>query len=120
MRRADWLLALGVAFLALMLALFWLLPRGEADCAVLTVNGRCEARLPLSEAGEFTWRDGESFLTVRVADGRARILASSCPDQTCVHMGAISRGGETAVCLPNRAVLSLTLENQSEMDAVLQ
>lgn len=120
MRRADGLLALGVTLLALTLALFWLSPRREADCAVLTVNGRCEARLPLSEAGEFTWRDGDSFLTVRVEDGSARILASSCPDQTCVHRGAISRGGETAVCLPNRAVLSLTLENQSETDAILQ
>ncbi len=120
MRRADYLLALGVALLALVLAAARLLPRGRVDCAVLTVDGRCEATLPLSEAGEFTWRNGDSFLTVRVEDGRARILVSSCPDQTCVRMGAISRGGETAVCLPNRAVLSLTLENQSETDAVLQ
>ena len=120
MRRADYLLALGVALLALVLAAARLLPRGRVDCAVLTVDGRCEATLPLSEAGEFSWRNGDSFLTVRVEDGRARILVSSCPDQTCVRMGAISRGGETAVCLPNRAVIYLTLENQSETDAVLQ
>ena len=120
MRRADYLLALGVTLVALGLAAFGLLPRGRVDCAILTVDGRREATLPLSEAGEFTWRDGDSFLTVRVKDGRARILASSCPDQTCVRMGAISKGGETAVCLPNHAVLSLTLENQSETDAILQ
>ena len=34
MRRADYLLALGVALLALVLAAARLLPRGRVDCAV--------------------------------------------------------------------------------------
>ena len=119
MRRADYLLAGGIVLLALALWALELLPAKAADCAILTVNGRCVSRLPLNEAAEFTWRDGESYLTVRVADGRACIAASSCPDQTCVRRGAISRGGETSVCLPNRAALSLTLENTSETDAIL-
>ena len=120
MRRADYCLAGGVIALALLLAGLRLLPRAEADCVRLTVDGREVARLPLDRADEYTWRQDGAFVTVRVEAGRARVTASSCPDQTCVHMGAVSKQGGSVVCLPNRAVLSLTLENQSETDAVLQ
>lgn len=120
MKRADWLLALGVALLALLIALFPLRPRAQAAFACLSVDGVQVARLPLGQEGEFTWACGEEFVTLRVEGEGARIAASSCPDQTCVRLDLLTRGGETAVCLPNRAVLSLEAENQIETDAILQ
>lgn len=119
MRRADWLLALGVTLFALLWALIPLRPRKAASCCCLQVAGETVARLPLDRADEFTWSQDGAFVTVRVEAGRARIAASSCPDQTCVHLGAISREGETVVCLPNRAVLTLETEEKMETDAIL-
>lgn len=40
-------------------------------------------------------------------DGRARVLASSCPDQTCVQSGEAKGAGRAIICLPNRAAVEL-------------
>lgn len=38
----------------------------------------------------------------------AAIVQSSCPDQTCVHTGKITRAGETTICLPERVSVTIT------------
>ncbi|MEW6552760.1 MAG: NusG domain II-containing protein [Actinomycetota bacterium] len=48
---------------------------------------------------------GESYL--EVADGRARMVDSACPDKLCVKTGWISSPGESIVCLPNRVVIEV-------------
>ena len=32
---------------------------------------------------------------------------STCPTQDCVHTGAISRGGQSIICLPARIIVRL-------------
>lgn len=44
-------------------------------------------------------RDG-LFLTMTVADGRVCVSDSNCPDHLCRHAGWLSRGGQSAVCVP--------------------
>ena len=47
--------------------------------------------------------------TLRVAFGpeSAQVTVSDCPTQDCVHMGEITRGGQSIVCLPARIVVQL-------------
>ena len=35
------------------------------------------------------------------------MTASDCPTQDCVHTGAITRSGQSIVCLPGRIVIQL-------------
>lgn len=35
------------------------------------------------------------------------MTVSDCPTQDCVHMGEITRGGQSIVCLPARIVVQL-------------
>ena len=35
------------------------------------------------------------------------MTSSDCPTQDCVHTGAITRGGQSIVCLPARIVIQL-------------
>ena len=51
--------------------------------------------------------NGMELTCVFSQDGAA-ITASSCPDQTCVRTGTLTRAGEAAICLPARTVLRLT------------
>lgn len=44
----------------------------------------------------------------------AAIVASDCPDQTCVRTGHLARAGESAICLPNRVVVRLTRPSGSD------
>ncbi len=39
-------------------------------------------------------------LTITIENGRVRVTESGCPDRVCVHTGWLSRGGQSAVCVP--------------------
>ena len=41
-------------------------------------------------------------------DGGLRVSEADCPTQDCVHTGAISRSGQSIVCLPARIIIQLT------------
>lgn len=42
---------------------------------------------------------------VRIADGKARIAESACPNKTCVAAAPISKKGEWNACLPNKVII---------------
>lgn len=44
---------------------------------------------------------------VEIHHGRARISASPCVNQYCVHQGWLSHQGEASLCLPNRVSIQL-------------
>ena len=50
---------------------------------------------------------GGYTLTVAVENGAVRVSESDCPNQDCVHSGAISRAGQSIVCLPARVAVTL-------------
>lgn len=57
-------------------------------------------------------------LTVETTDGSGvRVMSSDCPTQDCVHTGAISKGGQSIVCLPGRMVIRL-VGGAADPDAV--
>ena len=39
--------------------------------------------------------------------GAVSVTQSDCPGQDCVHSGAVSRAGQSIVCLPARIVVEL-------------
>lgn len=56
--------------------------------------------------------------TLVIRDGMADMTEASCPDKLCVHQRAISRTGETIVCLPNRVVAEVKGSRPRGLDAV--
>ena len=69
------------------------------------VDGEVVGVYPLSRNGEFSLCDGSNVLEIK--DGKAFMKSADCPDKTCVHSRAISKVGETVVCLPNRVTVSV-------------
>ena len=119
MRKNDWLLLL--ALLAVGGALFLLLrpSGGGAQVACVYHADECVATLPLSAPDTFVWQEGEADVRIEVSGGAARVAASSCPDGLCVRRGALSRAGESAVCLPNRVSVVIQGAQQPALDAVV-
>ena len=64
------------------------------------------ARL-LDYSGQHVYTGGGYTLTVDAADGRVDVTQSDCPTQDCKHSGAITRSGQSIVCLPARIVITL-------------
>lgn len=116
LRRADIVLAaavLGAA--ALSAALLWQLPPAGRTVTVQQ-NGQTVAVLPLDTDTDYivTGADGTSN-TVRIRGGRVSVCAASCPDGLCVRHRAVSRAGESIICLPNRVVV--TVDGTADVDA---
>ena len=44
-------------------------------------------------------------------DGKASMAKADCPDKICVNHAAISKKGETIVCLPHKVVVEVVDEN---------
>ncbi len=63
--------------------------------------------------------DGSVTNTLVIQDGKADMTQADCPDKLCVHQRAISKAGETIVCLPNKVVAEVIGDSgEPEFDAI--
>ncbi|MBD9196721.1 MAG: NusG domain II-containing protein [Clostridiales bacterium] len=78
--------------------------------AVVTADGEELDRFAPADlaADPRTYTHNGYTLTVTAEDGGLRVSEADCPTQDCVHTGAISRSGQSIVCLPARIIIQLT------------
>ena len=81
-------------------------PCGELTISV-AIDGETVERCALSTYEGGTYKSRGYTLTVAVQNGAVRVSESDCPNQDCVHSGAISRAGQSIVCLPARVAVTL-------------
>lgn len=118
--RRDALVALAVALLAAVTALLFYLPRTQSDqlTLVITVGGQEQSRTPVTQLPDGPVRiEGRGGYTLTLSpsyndlpfspEWSVRVSDSDCPGQDCVHTGAISRAGQSIVCLPAQVVVYL-------------
>lgn len=56
--------------------------------------------------------------TLQIENGKAKMIEANCPDKLCIHQNAISKQGETIVCLPNRIVVEIKGNETSDLDSI--
>ena len=118
--RRDALVALAVALLAAVTALLFYLPRTQSDqlTLVITVGGQEQSRTPVTQLPDGPIRiEGRGGYTLTLSpsysdlpfspEWSVRVSDSDCPGQDCIHTGAISRAGQSIVCLPAQVVVYL-------------
>ena len=45
---------------------------------------------------------------------------ASCPDQLCVDQNEISYDKESIICLPNKVVVTVTSDIESDLDGIVR
>lgn len=75
--------------------------------ARFTVNGEIIKEFDLNENCVENFSSHGVDITIEIKDKSARVVHSDCPDKICVNTGYISNITQTAVCLPNKAVLEI-------------
>lgn len=55
---------------------------------------------------------------VSIKNGKVKMISASCANQVCVKHSAISKSGETIICLPNKVIVSITGRGESSYDSV--
>lgn len=119
MKRRD--VSLIVSVLAAALILFGLralLFSEDGAYIQVQVDGEETARYPLAEDAVVEITGEGSFRNVLIiADGMADMTEADCPDKLCVKQAAISKNGQSIICLPHRVVVSVVGGEQPETDA---
>lgn len=112
---------LGILFLVLLVfCLVFYFFRGQMGAQVkVTVDGVLYGTYPLEKEQEIAIeKDGVVTNRLVIRDGVADMIEADCPDKLCVHQKAISKTGETIVCLPNKVVAEIIGSEESELDSV--
>ena len=118
-RRDLVLLAVFLVIGLILLAWWQFRPVAAGGIAEVAVDGEVVAELPLAEDAEMViegYDGGENTLVIR--DGEADITSASCPDGVCVRHRAVSRDGESIICLPNRVGVTIRGGEEGDVDGV--
>ncbi|MCQ2547199.1 MAG: NusG domain II-containing protein [Clostridia bacterium] len=108
-KKADIILA--VVLIVLGLAASYLISFGDELGSELKISSQGSLFGTYSLLEDQTIKvktDDGHFNRVQIRDGQVSVDAADCTGQDCVHSHAISKGGETIVCLPNKLVLEIT------------
>ncbi len=123
LKKGDGIVLLAVIAAALLL---WLLhsviyPAATDGVVEITANGTHYGTFPLDTSRTFTVETANGGKnTIHIENGQAWVTGASCPDRLCERQGAVSRRGETVVCLPNGLVLTVRDGKQGDVDFIVR
>ena len=115
MKKIDKMLAAGLLLAAVLLGIFLFAGKEEGTRAVVTIDGTEYGSYALDKEQTIDLGTGNHL---EIRGGEIRMTEADCPDQICVHQKAISRNGESIICLPNKIVLKIVDGEEAELDAV--
>ena len=116
MKKNDFLLIFIVLVVALS-AYGLQLMKGTDDSAsvVVSVDGEQYGTYALNEDQVIEINDTN---TLTISGGSADMTDADCPDKLCVHQKAISKTGESIICLPNKIIVTIEDGEEAAVDAV--
>ena len=92
----------------------------EGAYALITLDAKEYARLPLNEDTVLCIDSDKGTNKVVVSDKEVYVESADCPDQICVDHAHIRYNDETIVCLPHRLIITIISEEGSDTDAISQ
>ena len=118
MKKRDIILILVLFFLAGVSYFLIAISSHTGNRVIVTVDKKVVIDEPLSENQELTvpLTNGEN--TIVIKDGQVTMKEADCPDQICVRHKAISKSGESIVCLPHKVVVEISSEEEQDVDIV--
>ncbi len=96
--------------LALIIYIIFKLNLKEGNIVKVVVDNEAKYCYNINNETEVVIKDGENSNTLVINDGTAFISDANCPDKICVAHRAISKTGETIVCLPHKLIVEITEE----------
>ncbi len=116
MKKNDFLLIISIIFISCIVSVYWFLKETDEDArVVVTVDGEVYGSYLLNEDREIDIC-GTNRLSIK--DGRADMIDADCKDKLCVHQKAISRDGESIICLPNKIIVTIEDDDTKGIDAI--
>lgn len=119
--KGDFLVAVIILCLAGIILFFIFFPQTEKKYCIIRQNNVIIKQVELEENFRETITvSGEYHNVLEIENGRVRMKRSDCPNHDCVSSGWISQSGQAIFCLPNRVSVTITSEQEQEVDAIVR
>lgn len=92
----------------------------EGSNIKITVDGKEYGIYSLLEEQTITIDEGENLNIIEIKGGKAYMKEASCPDQLCVDQNEISFDKESIICLPNKVVITVISDVESDLDGIIR
>ena len=109
--RNDIFLILGILLAVSIFAFVYFLTQKDGAYAIILKDGEQIGSFSLSQNEKIPIMDGEKVTnTLVIKDGKAYMESAVCPDKLCVKHKAVSKAGQTIVCLPSKVVVKIAAD----------
>ncbi len=118
--KYDLLIIICICFIAILFILYPVLfsPKGTAYVTVYQ-NGAVYCKYPLADDRTISVTDERGYYNLLlINNATVKMSDAECPDKLCIKQGAISKNGESIICLPHKVVVQISSEEESDLDAI--
>jgi hypothetical protein len=109
-KRNDIYLILGIVIIAAIAGLYIFLNRKQGGVAILKYNETQSMEIDLSKDQKIDMQSNGINIHLDVKDDSIAFVHSECPDHICERFGYIKNVGESAICLPAKASVTIIKE----------
>lgn len=114
-KRGDVALVLCVTAAALFMLLI-ASEQSEGERVLVTVDGQT-SEYPLWTDTAISVEKGDGVSnSIVIKESQVYMAFADCPDQLCVHHRAISKNGESIICLPNKVIVEVESSQSRDID----
>ena len=92
----------------------------EGSTISITIDGAEYGTYSLLEEQTITIDQNGAKNIIVIENGEAFMKEASCPDQLCVDQNEISFDKESIICLPNKVVITVTSDMESDLDGIVR
>lgn len=92
----------------------------EGSTISITIDGAEYGTYSLLEEQTITIEQNGALNIIEIKGGEAFMKEASCPDQLCVDQNEISFDKESIICLPNKVVVTVTSDIESDLDGIVR
>lgn len=91
----------------------------DGDTVIVTVDGQIYGEYSLNTDRQVEIVNGEGYNLLVIEGGKAFVKSASCPDGICSSHRAVSKDGESIICLPNKVVIEIRARGQEQPDIIV-
>lgn len=118
--KADIILIAVLVLIGAVIFLFLMFTSQEGSCAEIRIDGKVTALYPLDHDLTETIHTENGDNIIEIKDGGICMKDADCPDKLCVHMGTISKMGQSVICLPHKLVIEVTDGQAQDVDVIVK
>lgn len=113
MKKWDYIIFVFIALISIACFVFvQSITKEQGSTVVIEINGEVVKKLDLDTDTIYEVEDGDGYNIIEIKNGKVSVTESNCKDQICVNMPAISKVGQSIICLPHKLVVRIEGDEQ--------